>query len=237
MGERAPTEQILKLVRLGCPVILMDEEKEAEGDLFCAAAVATPEAVQFMIRRASGLLCMSQPRDRLEEIGIPRLSEGLELLASYASYAPPRNGASVLPAWTKFLASMAGRFAGTPFHMPLDLATHDSGISVVERLETIQALLEPDATIDSFVAPGHLFTLGAHAEGMSGRWGHTEASVDLCRAADLAPAGLLCEIVGDDGTMLRGEDLEGFAAETHVEIVSLSAIPGLLNRQAVAIPA
>ena len=202
------SDQILEKVRLGSPVILLDDRKEAEGDLFCAASVATPEVLQFMIRRGSGLLCMSQPRTRLEEIGIPRISDCLELLGSYATYAPPRNGLNSVPALEKFLTSLSGRLAHTPFHFPVDLATQDSGISVVERLATIQALLDAESTIDWFTTPGHLFTLGAHPDGLEGRWGHTEASVDLCRAAGLPPAGLLCEIVGDDGTMLRGDELE-----------------------------
>lgn len=231
-------DRVLQLVQIGSPIILLDDVKEREGDLFCAASVATPEVLQFMVRRGSGLLCMSQPRLRLEDIGIPRMSEGLEMLSEYAKLAPPRANISYsLPGWQKFLTSLDGRLAETPFHFPVDLARHESGISVVERLETIQALLDPDATMDWFNTPGHLFTLGAHAEGMKGRWGHTEASVDLCRAAGLPPAGLLCEIVGDDGSMLRGEDLEAFAAETNVEILTVSAVPELLNRQAEAIPA
>lgn len=229
-------DQILEKVRLGCPVILLDDRKEAEGDLFCAAEVATSEVLQFMIRQASGLLCMSMPRYRLEEIGIPRITQGLEILASAFV---PEGQAPLLDAeyacWVPFLRSMRGRLADTPFHFPLDLARHDSGISVMERLETIQALLDLEADIDQFTTPGHLFTLGAHPNGLEGRWGHTEASVDLCRAAGLTPAGLLCEIVGDDGTMLRGDQLTEFAQENHVDILSLTAIPDLLNRPAVAI--
>lgn len=224
-------DRILEKVRLGCPVILLDDQKEAEGDLFCAASVASVEVLQFMIRRGSGLLCMSQPRERLEEMGIPRMTEGLEMLVRYADFdTPPRNAIHNLPGWVKFLQSMAGRFAHTPFHFPLDLVRHESGISVMERLETIQALIDPQADINWFVTPGHLFTLGAHPDGLEGRWGHTEASVDLCRIAGLPPAGLLCEIVGDDGTMLRGDELTRFATETKVDILSLSAIPDLLKQ-------
>lgn len=229
------------MVRLGCPIILLDAEKEYEGDLFCPASLATIEVLQFMIRRGSGLLCMTQPRQRLEEIGIPRISQALEILAhDYAPRGVQPEGPPLLAGeyapWIPFLYSMRDRLAGTPFHFPVDLVSHDSGISVVERLGTIQALLQSEATIDWFTTPGHLFTLGAHADGMAGRWGHTEASVDLCRALDLPPAGLLCEIVGDDGTMLRGEDLDQFAAETNVEILSISRIPELLKRQKVAAP-
>ena len=224
-------DQILEKVRLGCPVVLLDDRKEAEGDLFCPAERATPEVLQFMVRQGSGLLCLSMPRRWLEEIGIPRISEGLEILASCWEYARPQFNVT---AWHKFLGRIPGHLSGTPFHFPVDLATQDSGVSVLERLETIQALLQPDADIDQFTTPGHLFTLGAHAQGLAGRWGHTEASVDLCRAAGLAPAGLLCEIVGDDGTMLRGEELTHFAQTNHLDILSLSAIPDLLNQAAVA---
>ena len=230
-------DQILEKVRLGCPVILLDDRKEAEGDLFCPAEMATPEVLQFMVRRGSGLLCISLPRTRLEEIGIPRVSEGIEILGSLLFWSGQEgvNRLAGAAHWQKFLESVTGRVAQTPFHFPVDLARHESGISVVERLETIQALLDPDADIDRFTTPGHLFTLGAHAQGLAGRWGHTEASVDLCRAAGLTPAGLLCEIVGDDGTMLRGDDLTRFAAESRVDILSLAAIPDLLNRIPVGI--
>ena len=225
-------DQILEKVRLGCPVILLDDRKEAEGDLFCPAEKATPEVLQFMVRQGSGLLCLAMPRLWLEEIGIPRISEGLELLASSWDYALPRFN---ITAWQKFLGTIPGHLSGTPFHFPVDLARHESGVSVVERLETIQALLRPDATIDWFTTPGHLFTLGAHPQGLAGRWGHTEASIDLCRAAGLTAAGLLCEIVGEDGTMLRGDDLTQFADQSHLDILSIAAIPDLLNQTAAAI--
>jgi len=229
-------DRILQKVRIGCPLVLLDDRKEREGDLFCAAAAAAPEVLQFMVRRGSGLLCLALPRERLEEIGIPRITEGLTnlgyVVAAMNLEAAPEQVKCYWVPWVKFFTSFATRgMADTPFHFPVDLAAQHSGISVVERLETIQALLKPEATIDWFTTPGHLFTLGAHAQGMQGRWGHTEASVVLCRAA-----GLLCEIVGDDGNMLRGADLETFAAETNVEILPVSAIPGLLSRQAALTP-
>lgn len=228
-------DQILDKVRLGCPVILLDDRKEAEGDLFCPAEMATSEVLQFMIRQASGLLCMTMPRYRLEEIGIPRITQGLEILADL--FVPegqrPLLDAEYAP-WVPFLRSMRGRLADTPFHFPVDLARHESGISVAERLETIQALLDPEADIDQFATPGHLFTLGAHPNGLEGRWGHTEASVDVCRAAGLTPAGLLCELVGDDGTMLRGDELLEFATTTKIDILSLDAISDLVSRPVAA---
>lgn len=224
--RRSPRE-IKDLVTIGRPIILVDEVKEAEGDLFCPAEVVTPEILQFMIRRGSGLLCMSMPRDRLEAIGIPRLSEGMEILGATMKLSSV--GRETHLHWDKFFSSMRGRWATTPFHFPVDLVTQDSGISVVERLDTIKSLLDPQADIDWFSTPGHLMTLGANPAGMAGRWGHTEASVDLCKAAGLAPAGLLCEIIGDDGHMLRGEEMEQFAQETHTEMLSISVIPDLLQ--------
>lgn len=223
-------ESVLDRLRLGCPAILLDDRKEAEGDLFCPASVVTPEVLQFMVRRASGLLCMSMPRTRLEAMGIPRLSDGIRLMARMIQGREDASSAELEP-WVKFLASLIanGHVADTPFHFPVDLAWHHSGISVVERLETIQALLKPDATIDWFTVPGHLATLGAHPLGLEGRWGHTEASVDLCRALGLEPAGLLCEIVGDDGHMLRGDGLEAFARDTRIDLLPLSAIPDVIK--------
>lgn len=223
VGTVSTAQRILDQVWAGKPLVILDDKRELEGDLFCAAEVATAEVLQFMVRKASGLLCMALPRPRLEAMGIPRLSEMLSKMYLLADQVEDRHILSDVE--TRFLISIYTRMGDTPFHFPVDVKGQPSGISVVDRLETIQALLSPQASIDHFDVPGHLFTLGAHPNGLKGRGGHTEAAVDLAVAAGLQPAGLLCEVVGDEGEMLRGDELEAFARAHEIEVLPLSEIP------------
>lgn len=223
LGTELNSTEILNQVWSGRPLIILDDRREFEGDIFCAAEVVTPEVLQFMIRKASGLLCMSMPRTELERMGIPRLSDLFEYLDidRYEVYHPDGPVA-------RFYRSLASRdTANTPFHVPVDFRGQASGISVLDRYATIKALLSGDFSIDDFDVPGHLFTLGAHPDGLEGRKGHTESVVDLCKIAGLKPAGLLCEVVGDEGEMLRGDELESFARINDLEILPLSRIPDL----------
>ena len=179
-----------------------------------AAEVVVPEILQFMIRKGSGLLCIAMPRDVLEAKGIPRLTSIFD---------------SMMPTIGDPVARMQGSLArrgnaGTPFHVPIDLRGQLSGISIVDRTATIQALISENSSIDDFEVPGHLFTLGSHPEGLRGRIGHTETAVELCKLAGLKPAGLLCELVGDEGEMRRGEDLEAFASAHSLEIFPVTEV-------------
>ncbi len=223
VGTLVSSQRILDQVWAGSPLVILDDRRELEGDIFCAAEVATAEVLQLMVRKASGLLCMAMPRTQLEGMGIPRLSEMITKMYLLADQVEDRHMLS--KAETRFLLSIYTRMGDTPFHFPVDVRGQPSGISVVERLETIQALLSPHASIDDFDVPGHLFTLGAHPDGLRGRGGHTEAAVDLAVAAGLKPAGLLCEVVGDEGEMLRGDELEAFARAHEIEVLPISRIP------------
>ena len=214
-------QQVLALIRAGKPIILLDDRREYEGDLFIPAEVVVPEVLQFMVRKGSGLLCMAMPRTYLEDKGIPRLSE----LFTHLDLTSPE---AVIQ---KFWKSISTRPADTPFHVPVDFRGCAGGISVLERYKTIKTLLDGATTIDDFEVPGHLFTLGSHAEGLRGRVGHTETTVELCVMAGLKPAGLLCELVSDEGEMRRGEDLDAFARNHDLDIVPVSAVVEAALRQ------
>jgi len=202
-------EEILNVVRVGSPVVIFDDQKEGEGDLFCPAAVAAPEVLQFMIRLGSGLLCLAMPRDLLEDKGIPRISDTLRVIDGIFNY----HGSRALVLRRMVDSLVANGLPDTPFHFPVDKRGLHSGISVSERFETIQALIDPNSSIDDFEVPGHLFTLGAHPNGFVGRQGHTESAVALAEAAGLFPAGLLCEIVDDNGEALKTAPLFQVSSE------------------------
>ena len=206
-------DRVLPAVRAGAPVVILDDRREFEGDLFCAAEKVEPEVLQFMIRQCSGFLCLAMPRERLEEIGIPRMSTIIDLLEDQSRRV-----------WRDFLGALRQQAANTPFPFPVDLKGLQSGISVADRYSTIRALLHPDAHIRQFECPGHLPLLGSHPQGLAGRIGHTESAVELCRVAGLKPAGLLCEICSDDGAMYRGEELEQFARANCLEVVTISQL-------------
>ncbi|CAI8038579.1 Riboflavin biosynthesis protein RibBA [Geodia barretti] len=158
------------------------------------AEFITPEAVNFMVTHARGQLCMPMTADRLAELDIPML--------------PSRHSDSPFP---------------TAFTMPVDYAIDTTtGISAQDRAATIQALIDPDARPEDFIQPGHLFPLRYQTGGVLVRPGHTEAIVDLCRLAGLYPAGVVCEIMKDDGTMARLPDLITMAAEHRLNILSIA---------------
>ena len=182
----ASIEQGLQDLRAGKFLIVVDDEdRENEGDLVMPAQHVTPDAVNFMVTHARGQLCMPMLAERLAELEIPML--------------PSRNADSDMP---------------TAFTMPVDYAVGTStGISAGDRAATIRALIDPQSRPQDFIQPGHLFPLRYHHGGVLVRPGHTEAIVDLCRLAGLYPAGVLCEIMKDDGSMARMPDLVPMAKQ------------------------
>ena len=190
-------EEAIEDLRAGKFIIVVDDERrENEGDLLMAAEKVTPEAVNFMVTHARGLLCMPMTDERLKELNIP-------LVTSEHS-----NGH--LP---------------TAFTMSVDYKKGTTtGISAHDRAATIRALIDPSSTPEDFCRPGHLFPLRYHPGGVLVRAGHTEAIVDLCNIAGMYPAGVVCEIMKDDGTMARLPDLETFAAEHGLRILSIAQI-------------
>jgi 3,4-dihydroxy 2-butanone 4-phosphate synthase/GTP cyclohydrolase II len=185
-------EAALAAIVAGKFVVVADSvDRENEGDLILAAEKATPAAVAFLVRHTSGIVCVPLPGERLRELGLPLMvAENTES-------------------------------QGTAFTVSVDLKLGTTtGISAADRATTICGLANPSALAIDFLRPGHVFPLRASEGGVLKRPGHTEAAVDLARLAGLQPAGVLCEIVNDDGTMTRGAALKAFA-ERH-ELVFLT---------------
>jgi 3,4-dihydroxy 2-butanone 4-phosphate synthase/GTP cyclohydrolase II len=176
-------EEIIEDARAGKFIILVDDEdRENEGDLVIPAEFATPEAVNFMAKHARGLICLALDRQRVEALGLPLMAQ--------------TNGGRHQ---TAFTVSIEAREGVT------------TGISAADRARTIAVAIDPKAGRDDLVTPGHVFPLVARDGGVLVRSGHTEASVDIARMAGLQPAGVICEIMNDDGTMARLPDLIKFA--------------------------
>ena len=193
----ASIEQGLQDLKAGKFLIVVDDEdRENEGDLVIPAQHVTPDAVNFMVTHARGQLCMPMMAERLDELQIPML--------------PSRNTDSEMP---------------TAFTMPVDYAVDTStGISAGDRAATIRALVDPQSRPQDFIQPGHLFPLRYHSGGVLVRPGHTEAIVDLCRLAGIYPAGVLCEIMKDDGSMARMPDLVPMAEQYGLNILSIAQL-------------
>lgn len=177
-------------------IVVDDENRENEGDLFLFAEHASPDAINFMVTYARGLVCISMLGERLDELHIPLLRS--------------RNAASDQP--TAFTTSVDYK-PGT-----------STGVSAYDRSATIRALVNPDSQPGDFMHPGHMFPLRSHPGGVLRRPGHTEAITDLCRLAGAYPAGVICEIMNPDGTMARMPELEKFAASHDLKIFSISQL-------------
>jgi 3,4-dihydroxy 2-butanone 4-phosphate synthase / GTP cyclohydrolase II len=175
----ASVEDAVEDIRQGKMVVVVDDpDRENEGDLVCAAQFATPEAVNFMATHARGLICLCLTGERCEQLGLPPMTQ--------------RNEA---PLGTAFTVSVEARKGVT------------TGISAADRAHTIQVAIDPASTPHDLVQPGHVFPLRARDGGVLVRAGQTEAAVDLSRLAGLVPAGVVCEIMNEDGTMARVPDL------------------------------
>ena len=173
-------------------IIVDDEDRENEGDLAVAAEKVTPEQITFMSRHAGGLICMPIIGERLDELGIEPMVQ--------------RNTSRL----------------GTAFHVSIEARQLVStGISAYDRAATIRHVLNPDAKPGDFAKPGHTFPLRAAQGGVLTRAGQTEAAVDVARLAGLYPAGVICEVMKDDGTMARMPDLETFASEHGIKIIAI----------------
>jgi 3,4-dihydroxy 2-butanone 4-phosphate synthase / GTP cyclohydrolase II len=176
----------------GMVVVVDDADRENEGDLVMAAEAVTSEAVAFFVRHTSGVICASVEGERLDELDLPMMVES-----------------NTESQKTAFTVSVDYRHGTT------------TGISAADRAATVRALAGGASAAD-FARPGHIFPLRYHPGGVLRRAGHTEASVDLARLAGFAPAGVICELVNDDGSMQRLADLEGFAKEHDLPIVSIA---------------
>jgi 3,4-dihydroxy 2-butanone 4-phosphate synthase/GTP cyclohydrolase II len=185
-------EQAIERIASGQIVIVVDgPDREDEGDLTMAASFATPEALNFMVTHGRGLLCMPCEAQRLDNL---RVGPMVRI-----------NDAS----------------CDTPFAVPIDHRSTTTGISVHDRARTIKAVLDPDSRPWDFRRPGHVFPLRARDRGVLERGGHTEAAVDLCRAAGLPACAVICEVLREDGSVARVPDLERFAAHHGIAIASI----------------
>jgi 3,4-dihydroxy 2-butanone 4-phosphate synthase / GTP cyclohydrolase II len=186
--------ELLAELRAGRMVIVMDDEdRENEGDLIMAAERTTPEAVAFMIRHTSGIICVPMEESGLARLELPQMV--------------PVNSESHRTAFTVSVDVRAGT---------------STGVSSVDRAATIRALADPNSAPADFARPGHIFPLRSRRGGVLVRAGHTEAAVDLCRMAGLAPVGVLCEIMNDDGTMARRPQLHEFARRHQLKIGTIA---------------
>jgi 3,4-dihydroxy 2-butanone 4-phosphate synthase/GTP cyclohydrolase II len=188
------TQEIVEELRAGRMVILVDEEdRENEGDLVLAAEHVTPEAINFMIRHARGLVCLTLSEEICDRLELPMMTT--------------RNGTSF----------------GTNFTVSIEAAEGvTTGISAADRARTIQAAVAKNAKPEDLVQPGHIFPLRAVKGGVLMRAGHTEAGCDLTEMAGLTPASVICEIIKEDGTMARLPDLLEFAEEHKIKIGTIA---------------
>ncbi len=187
-------EDALEDVRAGRMVIVCDaEDRENEGDLTLAAQFATPEAINFMATHGRGLICLALTPERCDQLG-------LDLMAA-------KNESAFQTAFTVAIEAREGT---------------TTGISAHDRAHTIQTAIDPDAKPSDLVQPGHIFPLKAKAGGVLERTGQTEAAVDLARLAGLNPAGVICEVMNDDGTMARVPDLTLYCKRHGLKMITVA---------------
>ncbi|MEN9386926.1 MAG: hypothetical protein RLZZ185_1667 [Bacteroidota bacterium] len=187
-------EDAIEDIRQGKMIIVADDEnRENEGDLICASEAITPEIVNFMIREARGLMCVSLTNDRCVELG-------LEMMVDQNTTSHE-----------------------TPFTVSVDLLGHGctTGISAQDRAKTIQALVDPATKPSDLGRPGHIFPLKSRSEGVLRRTGHTEASMDFAKLAGFKPSGVLIEILNEDGSMARLPDLRKIADKFDMKLVTI----------------
>lgn len=182
----------------GLVIIADDEDRENEGDLVCAAALATPETINFMARHARGLICLAMPDEMADRLDLPLMTD--DRLAD--------------PNKTAFTVSIDAR-------QDFGVST---GISAQDRARTIRVAVDPQTRPTDLMRPGHIFPLRSRPGGVLQRVGQTEASVDLARLAGLTPAGVICEILNEDGTMARRPELEKFAAAHDLPFITVAAL-------------
>ena len=189
-----PIADAIDEIRAGKMVVVVDDEdRENEGDVICASACITPEIVNFMVREARGLICVSLLPERCTALDL-----GMMVTDNTAMHE-------------------------TAFTMSVDLLGHGNttGVSAADRARTIKALTAETAAPGDFARPGHIFPLKANAGGVLGRDGHTEAGVDLARMAGLYPSGTLVEVLNEDGSMARLPELRVFADKHGMKLISI----------------
>ena len=200
-------DEVIEDIKAGKMVILVDDEdRENEGDLYMAASAVTPEAVNFMATHGRGLICLTLSPDLIDKLELPMMVSD-----NKSPY-------------------------GTGFTVSIEATTGvTTGISAADRARTIEAAVAPDAKPTDIISPGHVFPLRARKGGVLVRLGQTEGSVDLSRLAGLTPAGVICEIMKEDGTMARMPDLEIFAEEHDLKICTIADLVAYRLREDVLV--
>lgn len=200
--QKRVVEAIRAFERGEIVVVTDDDGRENEGDLIIAAVHCTPEKMAFIVRHTSGIVCTPMPREEAKRLNLtPMVAE---------------NDA---PHATAFTISIDFKHGTT------------TGISAEDRTLTVRNLANPNASAADFVRPGHIFPLVAREGGVLTRSGHTEAAVDLCKLAGLPPVGVICELVNDDGTVMRGPEVASFAQKHGLRQVSVADLIGYRQRQ------
>jgi 3,4-dihydroxy 2-butanone 4-phosphate synthase/GTP cyclohydrolase II len=189
----APIETALAAIRAGKMIVVVDDEnRENEGDLTMAASMVTAEHVNFMVKHGRGLLCLAMTPERLDELEIP-----LEVAAN----SSPRE---------------------TPMCVSIDARGPGTGVSAADRARTVRAAIAKQTTAHDLTRPGHVFPLRSRTGGILVRAGHTEAAVDLARIAGTYPAGMICEVMNDDGTMARVPELTKFVRKHGLLMITIA---------------
>jgi 3,4-dihydroxy 2-butanone 4-phosphate synthase / GTP cyclohydrolase II len=190
-------EEAIEDIKQGKIVLVFDDvARENEGDFIAAAELATPEIINFMAKYGRGLICAALTEERCNELQLERMVQSNSALMQ------------------------------TNFTVSVDLKGHGctTGISASDRSKTVKSLADVATKPEDLARPGHIFPLIAHTEGVLGRMGHTEASVDLPRLAGLSPAGVLVEVMNDNGTMARWDDLVDVAKQHDMKLISITQI-------------
>ena len=199
----AGVEAAVEDIRSGRMVVVVDSpERENEGDLVMAAECVTPEAINFMARHARGLICLSLTPERCDELGLQMMTHD-----------------NRTPFETAFTVSIEARTGVS------------TGISAADRAHTIRVAVDPATVPGDLVQPGHVFPLRARPHGVLERTGQTEASVDLARLAGFSPAGVICEVMNEDGTMARVPDLVAYCAEHGLKMITVADLIAYRHRR------
>lgn len=193
-GQYSPLAAATRALVAGSPVLLVDEEREHEGDIAFAAASCSPDAINFCRRAGGGLICLALRAEDAVRLGIPRL---------------PTNSRDPFE---------------TPFGMPIGLPDGTSGVSAAARAATIRAAADPACTHEDIAYPGHVPTLVGHPRGLAARVGHTEGILELLRLAGIPGPAVLCEVLGEAGSVARPGELATLAQTASIPYVRLSDV-------------
>lgn len=205
-SPRERVKKALAALRMGQGVLVVDDEdRENEGDLIFSADHLTPPQMAMMIRECSGIVCLCLTDEKIQSLGLPAMVAN--------------NNSSM----------------GTAFTISIE-AKNDvtTGVSAADRVTTIKAAIAPGAKPEDLCSPGHVFPLRAHLEGVFGRRGHTEGTVDLMKLAGLQPCGVLCELTNPDGTMSRLPEIVDFAHQHNMVVLSIADIVQFREKMALA---